>query len=97
MFISIDDIYYLEKHGRHTLIHCANGRFTTRETLQNFEQQLGTGFFRSHKSYIINIDQVERVVNLPGTSYYEVKFKNNTGKALLSRDRMHVLMDLLVS
>ncbi|SFG15371.1 two component transcriptional regulator, LytTR family [Desulfotomaculum arcticum] len=97
VFLKLNDIYYLEKQGRHTLVHYINGQFTTRETLQNFEQRLGTKFFRSHKSYIINIEQVERVINLQGSSYYEVKFKNNTGKALLSRDRVNTLLGLLES
>ena len=97
VFVNPNEIYYLEKQGRHTLVHCVNGQFTTRETLQYFEQRLSTRFFRSHKSYIINVEQVERVVNLQGSSYYEVKFKNNTGKALLSRDRVNALIGLLES
>lgn len=97
VFINLNEIYYLEKQGRHTLVHCVTGQFTARETLHDFEQRLGAGFFRSHKSYIINVEQVERVVNLQSSSYYEVKFKNNTGKALLSRDRVNALMGLLES
>ncbi len=97
VFLNINDICYLEKHGRHTILHCVNGDHTVGDTLQNFEQKLGTRFFRSHKSYIINIEQVERVVNLSGSSYYEVKFKKNRGKALLSRDRVHTLVNLLES
>ncbi|AGL02396.1 LytR/AlgR family response regulator transcription factor [Desulfoscipio gibsoniae] len=97
VFLNLNDICYLEKHGRQTILHCVNGNHTARDTLRNFEQQLGTGFFRSHKSYIINIEQIERVVNLPGSSYYEVKFKKSNGKALLTRNRVHALMNLLES
>lgn len=97
VFLNFEDIYYLEKHGRHTIIHCVNGKFKTRETLQDLEQRLGTGFFRSHKSYIINMEQIERVVNLPGSSYYEVNFKKYNGNALLSRDRVNTLIDLFNS
>lgn len=92
VFVKLIDIFYMEKYGRHTLIHCVNGEFETRETLQELEQHLGMGFFRSHKSYIINTDQVDRIINCPNSSCYEVKFKNYKDKALLSRDRIQALM-----
>lgn len=92
IFVKLDEIFYIEKTGRHTLICCANGKFKTRETLQELEQNLGLKFFRSHKSFIINTDQIERIATFPNSSYYEVKFNNCKDKALLSRDRMHELM-----
>ncbi len=95
--VNVNKICYLEKNGRHTLIHCVNEQLKTRETLQDLEQRLGPGFFRSHKSYIINVERVDRVVNLKGSSYYEVKFKDYKSSALLSRDRVHTLMDLIES
>lgn len=97
VFVNVSNICYLEKNERQTLIHCVNEQFKTRETLQDFEQRFGPGFFRSHKSYIINVERVDRVVNLPGSSYYEVKFKNYKGSALLSRDRVQALMGLIES
>lgn len=92
VFVKLDEIFYIEKTGRHTLICCTNGKFKTRETLQELEQNLGLKFFRSHKSFIINTDQIERIATFPNSSYYEVKFNNCKDKALLSRDRMHDLM-----
>lgn len=97
VFVNVNNICFLEKNARHTLIHCVNEQLKTRETLQDLEQRLGPGFFRSHKSYIINVERVDRVVNLPGSSYYEVKFENYKGSALLSRDRVHALMGLIES
>lgn len=97
MFVNVNNICFLEKNERHTLIHWVNEQLKTRETLQDLEQRLGPGFFRSHKSYIINVERVDRVVNLPGSSYYEVKFENYKGSALLSRDRVHTLMGLIES
>ena len=97
VFINVSKICYFEKNERHTLIHCVNEQLKTRETLQDLEQRLGPGFFRSHKSYIINVELVDRVVNLTGSSYYEVKFKDYKSSALLSRDRVHALMGLMES
>ena len=95
IFVNVSKICYLEKNERNTIIHCIDEQLKTRETLQDLEHRLGAGFFRSHKSYIINVERVDRVVNLPGSSYYEVKFKNYKGSALLSRDRVHTLMGLI--
>lgn len=97
VFVNVCNICYLEKNERYTIIHCVNEQLKTRETLQDLQQRLGSSFFRSHKSYIINVELVERVVNLPGSSYYEVKFKNYKGSALLSRERVHALMGLIES
>jgi DNA-binding LytR/AlgR family response regulator len=92
VFVNLDEILYIEKTGRYALICCVDGKFETRQTLQELEQHLGTRFFRSHKSFIINTDRIERIVTFPNSSYYEVKFNNCKDKALLSRDRMHELM-----
>lgn len=92
VFVKIDEIFYIEKTGRYTFICCVNGKFKTRQTLQELEQHFGAEFFRSHKSYIINTDRIERIVAFPNSSYYEVKFNNCKETALLSRDRIHELM-----
>ena len=92
VFVKLDEIFYIEKTGRYTFICCVNGKFKTRQTLQELEHHLGMKFFRSHKSYIINTDRIERIVAFPNSSYYEVKFNNCKDTALLSRDRMHELM-----
>lgn len=92
IFIKLNEIFYIERSGRHTLISCTNGKFKTRQTLQELEKHLGKMFFRSHKSFIINTDRIEKIVSFPNSSYYEVKFNNCEDKALLSRDRMSELM-----
>lgn len=91
-FVQLDEICYIEKDGRYTFIHCVNGKFKTRQTLHELEQNLGTRFYRSHKSYIINVNRIERIVTYPNSSYYEVKFNDYEGMALLSRERINELM-----
>ncbi|MHB8077176.1 LytR/AlgR family response regulator transcription factor [Desulfosporosinus fructosivorans] len=92
VFVNLGEIFYIEKSGRYTVINAVNGKFKTRQTLIELEQCLGPIFFRSHKSYIINTDRIERIVTYPNSSYYEVNFENYKDKALLSRDRIHELM-----
>lgn len=92
VFIKLNEVFYLEKSGHHTLICCDSGKFKVRETLQDLETRLEPNFFRSHKSYIVNVDRIERIINYPNSSYYEIKFKNYENKALLSRERINALM-----
>jgi two-component system LytT family response regulator len=92
VFIKLNEIFYIERSGRHTLISCTSGKYKTRQTLQELEKHLGKMFFRSHKSFIINTDRIEKIVSFPNSSYYEVKFNNCADKVLLSRDRMSELM-----
>jgi DNA-binding LytR/AlgR family response regulator len=93
IFVNYNDIYFFEKQGPFIHIHTKYQKIKIRETLKNYEGQLKTGFFRSHKSYLINIRQIERVVTCSGSSYYEVYFKNYGEQALLSRERVNDLMD----
>ena len=92
VFIKLNEIFYIERSGRHAIISCTNGKYKTRQTLQEMEKHLGKMFFRSHKSFIINTDRIEKIVSFPNSSYYEVKFNDCEDKALLSRDRMSELM-----
>lgn len=93
VFVKLSEIFYIEKAGRYTLVCCSNGKFKTRKTLQELEKLLGSSFFRSHKSYIINTNQIEKIITC--TNYYEVKLKNYEDRALLSRDRYIALDDYL--
>jgi DNA-binding LytR/AlgR family response regulator len=93
VLVKLSEIFYIEKTGRHTIVCCVNGEFKTRETLQELEKRLGTTFFRSHKSYIINTEQIEKVIAC--SNYYEVKLKNCKTRALLSRDRHGALEEYL--
>lgn len=93
VFVKLSEIFYIEKTGRYTIVSCVNGKFKTRETLQKLEQCLGPTFFRSHKSYIINTIQIEKIITCQ--NYYEIKLKNCKDKALLSRDRHSALEEYL--
>ncbi|MCM1254071.1 MAG: LytTR family DNA-binding domain-containing protein [Clostridium sp.] len=55
----LDTIYYLEIRGRKTDIHTTDGIVTYYEQIGVLEKALqGKGFFRCHKSYIINLQYV---------------------------------------
>jgi len=60
--IPTHDIYYLEAADDYVKIHTQEGYFLKNKTMNYFEQVLdGHQFVRSHRSYIVNVQQITRI------------------------------------
>jgi two-component system LytT family response regulator len=60
--IPVHDILYLEAADDYVKIHTQEGYFLKNKTMNHFEQVLDEQqFVRSHRSYIINIQQITRI------------------------------------
>ncbi|MEO1438358.1 MAG: LytTR family DNA-binding domain-containing protein [Bacteroidota bacterium] len=60
--IETDSIYYLESYGNYVKVWLSDQFHLTARTLSSFDAELGSSFFRIHKSYLIQrrwIDYVE--------------------------------------
>ena len=60
--VRLADIQYVEAKGDYMLVHTASGRHMVHATMKKIEERLPAGaFVRVHRSYLVRIDQVERI------------------------------------
>ena len=56
--IPIETIYYGENEGRKISLQTKNGMFSYYEKMEELEQKLGDDFFRSHRGYLVHLQEV---------------------------------------
>jgi two-component system LytT family response regulator len=60
--IPVQDVFYLEAADDYVKIHTSEGYFLKNKTMNHFEQTLDKELFvRSHRSYIVNVQQITRI------------------------------------
>jgi two-component system LytT family response regulator len=92
-FIDVNNIIIIQREERSTVIYTADGSYITSEGLSELEQRLDrTQFFRSHKSYIVNLSMLNKIYP-DGRWTYLIKLKNTDKDALLTHDKYAELKD----
>ncbi|MEA1877946.1 MAG: LytTR family DNA-binding domain-containing protein, partial [Bacteroidota bacterium] len=62
--ICISDIHYIQSDGNYLNVFSGSDRINTRMTLNQMIDQLpSSSFIRVHNSYVVNIEQIERIEN----------------------------------
>lgn len=93
-FVDEDEIILIQREDRNTVIYTANERHITSETLGSLEEKLdGRVFFRSHKSYIINLSMIYKIFPY-GRWTYVVKLRNTDRDALITHEKYEELQKL---
>ena len=93
-FIDCKDIIFIEHENRNTVIHTVNEKISSSESLSQIEGRLDSSlFYRSHKSYIINLSMIYKIYPY-GRWTYTVKLKNTDKDALLTHERYEYLEKL---
>ncbi len=61
--INIEDIIYIHSDADYTEIICAEKKYLSHNTLRIWEENLSSlNFMRSHKSYLVNISKIEKII-----------------------------------
>lgn len=95
VLLPIHDILYFESIGKYTKIQTMNNTYKSTKTLTYYENKLEEqNFFRCQKSYLINLDKIERLISSIGYTYYAI-LPNCDKKIPISRNRLNLLKQLL--
>lgn len=57
--VPIEDIYYAENDRRKIILHTRNGNDSFYGKMEDLERRLGSRFFRSHRGYLVHLEEVE--------------------------------------
>lgn len=92
--IPVADIYYLEAYDDYVKIYVQDRYFLKKKTMNYYEQVLAPSiFFRSHRSFIINLQHLTKIETLEKNSY--VAILKNGNQVPISRTSYGKLKELL--
>jgi ABC-2 type transport system ATP-binding protein len=90
------DILYVEARGDRACLHLASGELPTQFTLTELEERLKrSGFFRAHRSYLVNLQHVCEVVPYTRNSFSLTLDDDNATEIPLSKSAAADLRQLL--
>ncbi|HLQ41008.1 MAG TPA: LytTR family DNA-binding domain-containing protein, partial [Tetragenococcus sp.] len=90
------EIDYIESHAGQSNV-CLNGEFfPTTFTLTELEEKLKPeGFFRCHRSYIVNLQKVKEVITWTRNSFSFILNDQSKSSIPLSKTKMTELKEML--
>ncbi len=92
--ISTVDINYFEAQDDYVMIYTDSERFLKQQTMKYFEKHLDVEqFIRVHRSYIVNVQRIERIEPYEKTNYVLILKDGN--KIPVSRSGMQVMKEKL--
>jgi two-component system LytT family response regulator len=92
--IPIHDIYYIEAYDDYVKIFTQESYYLKKKTMNYYEQALDSAlFFRTHRSFIINIEQLTKIEQLEKNTYLAIL--KNGKKIPLSRSGYVKLKEVL--
>ncbi|HZW67366.1 MAG TPA: LytTR family transcriptional regulator DNA-binding domain-containing protein [Pseudogracilibacillus sp.] len=90
------EIDYIESHEGVSYLYINEDKFPSLSTLQDLEAQLlPFGFFRCHRSYIVNLQKVREVITWTRNSYSLVLDDKSRTTIPLSKAKMAILKEML--
>ncbi|UNC92157.1 LytTR family transcriptional regulator DNA-binding domain-containing protein [Candidatus Contubernalis alkaliaceticus] len=95
VLLSPEEILYIQTTGGQMEVVTTSGTFEARYTLSALEEKLvGEGFFRSHRSCLVNLQEVKEIVKWSKNSF-ELNLRTPGFKVPLSKHRVDELKSLL--
>ena len=92
-YIFVDDILFIEKRGRKTIIHTHQQEYPSLETLEELKEYIHSGVVQSHRSFLINLEHVSHITTV-GKSYM-VYFYGYDQAAQISKQNINYIQELM--
>lgn len=67
--IAVSELCYVQACGDYVMLFSPNGEFLKEQTMKSLEAHLPANFVRVHRSYIVNVEQIQRVELMGKESY----------------------------
>lgn len=97
IFVNIDEIEYIESSEGKVYIHLNRQQYTLDGTLGATAAHLSVhGFYRCHRSYVVNLHKVKEIITWSKNSYSIVINSLDESKIPLSRTKFSEIQDHLV-
>ena len=96
IFEEVQNIVYIETYNRGCMIHTVEHDYFEGKTIGEFEKKLADkGFFRSQKSYLVNLNKVKELFLWKNNSF-AIKMAGYDKEILpVGREKIKVLRQLL--
>lgn len=91
----LNDILFITREGRRTVVYHVNGCFETNESLDTLELELGGyPFLRTHKGFIVNLEMIREVIPVSRWTY-QIVMAHTTERPLMTRNKYYVVKQML--
>lgn len=92
IILPIEDIIFIEKQNNNIILNTENSEYISNLTLGEIKERLPNYFLRMHKSYIVNKEKINKLVDV-GNRSYQIHFKNCDKIAYMSRYKYYELKE----
>ena len=90
-FVSKEDVFYIEAAAMYAIIHFEKEQLIVSKPLKEFSYLEGDGFFRTHRSFLVNTKKIKRFSSVYGS---EVVLENG-GTVPVSRSSKESFMQFM--
>lgn len=93
--VDVNDIYYCEASERYTHIFTKDEEYEIRKCISEVEKIINHhNFFKSHRSYLVNLQKIEEIVPWFNNTYI-LKLNKCRYEVPVSRSRVHLFRQLM--
>ena len=94
--IPMEDIYFIDTKHEYANLHTASEAYLTTYSLSELERVLdGRNFFRTHRSFIVNLKKVDQIIKLSRNSLIVTLKDEKESRVPVSRRQASALREML--